>query len=76
MALQKNPDCNRVVSTSAQRLSGQPLRWLQDALDCMNGTHGQWWEVRAERAVEDGPGTWQSWREIRQSERQPTVGAP
>jgi hypothetical protein len=54
-------------------LSGLPLRWLEDYQSCLEGEMGPWWEARAERAIEDGPGTWQSWRDVRQSEVPPCM---
>ena len=56
---------------SALRLTGQPLYWLEDYQSCLDGKMGPWWEARAERAIEDGPGTWQSWRDIRENEPEP-----
>lgn len=47
------------------------LEWLQDALDCTTGEHGDWWRDRYERAMEDGMDHWWQWRDIRQNERAP-----
>jgi len=59
------------VENHSQKLTGEPLRWLEDAQECFDGIHGQWWEDRGVIAIQDGPGTWQSWRDIRQSEHEP-----
>ena len=55
-------------------LTGQPLRWLEDFQSCLEGDMGPWWQERAEESVQASPGTWQSWREVRQSERAPDGG--
>lgn len=55
--------------------------WLGDMQECLEGTRGPWWAERAEQAALDSAmgsttGTWQEWRDIRETECPPqeTVG--
>lgn len=55
------------------------LRWLEDMQACDAGEHGPWWAERFEQSVLDSvagkhDGSWQVWRDIRQSETPPSSG--
>lgn len=55
--------------------------WLDDMQDCLAGDHGDWWAERAEQAAVDSAngltrGTWQEWRDIRQTETAPKEPTP
>lgn len=51
------------------RLTGEPLRWLQDFQDCLAGEKGVVMLAEAERFLTWAPEPhgWQAWREFRQT---------
>lgn len=48
--------------------------WSRDHNECLRGMFGDWWRLRAERAVVDRKQHWRSWRDIRMYEQPPERG--
>ena len=52
----------------------EPMRWVMDHQECLYGNHGDWWRLRAERAIAMVQSDWVNWRRIRRNETPPAQG--